>query len=214
VEHGFLGTWRRFRRALRQRNAALREGADAVVLAGWDREFVEAAERVHGVRERCLALVQPALRETAVRLLGSGVGFEYQRGWPGDRTLGEAVAAGHVRDLQLGSSGSGPQRADLRLSYDDRQARKLVSRGQQKLLACTMILAATGVVQQHLGRPLLLLLDDPAAELDGESLDRLMSAVTALDTQVIATALQPDQPLFPTPPRTFHVEQGTLTPLG
>ena len=210
VEPTFLAAWRRFRRALKQRNAALRDAAPAAELAGWDREFTEAAWRIHEARVRSLAAAEPVLQATAAQLLGSGIAFGYQQGWPQDQALEEALAEGRERDLQFGSSRTGPQRADLRLSYDDRQARKLVSRGQQKLLACTLILAATEVVQRHLGRPLLLLLDDPAAELDDASLSRLMAAVTALDCQVVATSLQPDPPLFPTPARRFHVEQGRL----
>ena len=85
-----------------------------------------------------------------------------------------------------------------------------MSRGQQKLLACALILAATEVVKSHIERPLLLLLDDPAAELDSDSLTRLMAGVVALGWQVIATSLEPDLVLFPDPPRMFHVEQGRL----
>lgn len=210
VEPTFLESWRRFRRALKQRNAALRDAAPAAELAGWDREFTEAALRIHEARQRSLALAEPVLGATAGQLLGSGIAFEYQQGWPEDQELSDALAQSRERDLQLGTSRTGPQRADLRLSYDDRQARKLVSRGQQKLLACTLILAATEVVQRHLGRPLLLLLDDPAAELDGVSLARLMAAIAALECQVVATALQPDLPLFPVAARRFHVEHGQL----
>ena len=89
-----------------------------------------------------------------------------------------ALEDGLERDLQLGSTQAGPHRADLRLSYDERQARKLVSRGQQKLLASAMILAATETAQTALERPLLLLLDDPAAELDADSLARLMARLS------------------------------------
>jgi DNA replication and repair protein RecF len=214
VEHGFLPAWRRFRKALRQRNALLRGPADPAELAGWDREFVAAAERLHEFRERVVARAEPALARTAARLLGGGVGFHYRRGWPDDEGLEEALARTRDRDLQAGSSGNGPQRADLKLSYDARQARKLISRGQQKLLACTLVIAAAEVVQAELGRPLLLLLDDPAAELDQESLARLMGAVADLGAQVVATALSPNPGLFPAPPRTFHVERGILTPAG
>lgn len=210
VEQGFLEHWRRFRRVLRQRNAALRDAAPPGELVGWDREFCEAALRIDEARRRCLALAEPVLRETAARLLGSGITFEYQQGWPAGEELAESLGRGLERDRQLGSSRSGPQRADLRLSYGGRQARKLVSRGQQKLLACTLILGATEVVQRQLQRPLLLLLDDPAAELDTTSLERLMGVVSTLGCQVVATALHPDQSLFPCPPRRFHVEQGQL----
>ncbi|MBT8087735.1 MAG: DNA replication and repair protein RecF, partial [Gammaproteobacteria bacterium] len=85
------------------------------------------------------------------------------------------------------------------------------SRGQQKLLSSAMILAATDTAQTALERPLLLLLDDPAAELDAESLRRLMAAVAGLGCQVIATSLEAGA-LGPPPGTTvFHVEQGVLT---
>ena len=115
------------------------------------------------------------------------------------------------RDLQQGSTQSGPHRADVKISYNERQARKLVSRGQQKLLASAMVLGATQTAQAVLGRPLLLLLDDPAAELDGDSLQRLIAAVAGLKCQVIATSLNPETLVFPQQPALFHVERGRVS---
>ena len=69
------------------------------------------------------------------------------------------------------------------------------------------------MVQERLERPLLLLLDDPAAELDADSVTSLMRVVIGLGCQVIATALDPDTALFPDPPALFHVEQGKLQKL-
>ena len=74
-----------------------------------------------------------------------------------------------------------------------------------------MILAAAELAQSQLERPLLLLLDDPAAELDRGSLERLMTAVNRLGCQVISTSLVEDTSLFVAPPKTFHVEQGRLS---
>jgi DNA replication and repair protein RecF len=210
VEHGYLDRWRRFRRALKQRNAALRSGANRETLSGWDQELAELGVDIDDVRQRMLEITRPALEEVGEALLGSRVGFDYQRGWAADRTLAEALAASMERDQQLGSTQSGPHRADIRLRYDERQARKLVSRGQQKLLACSLILAATDVVQTHLEKPLLLLLDDPAAELDSDSLVQLMNNVANLGCQVIATTLEPQRALFHEAPTLFHVEQGIV----
>ena len=120
-----------------------------------------------------------------------------------DKSLAEALASGIDRDRQLGSTRAGPHRADLRLVYDERQARKRVSRGQQKLLACGLILAAMEFVQTSLDTPLLLLLDDPTAELDSGSLARLMTHVAGLDCQVIATTLEAEKSLFEKPPKMF-----------
>lgn len=211
VEHGYLERWRRFRRVLRQRNACLRSGVDPAV-GGWDREFGRLGLEVHEARLRVLDFLRPILEETGKRVLGEEVGLEYRQGWVRDESLEQALSSARDREQQAGSSQAGPHRADLRLVYDERQARKLVSRGQQKLLACAMTFAACRVVQEQAGLKVLLLLDDPAAELDAGSLQRLMHEVAALGSQVIATSLVEDQTLFPEAPATFHVEQGHLTP--
>lgn len=210
VEHDYLEAWRRFRRALKQRNAALRAGSRAAEISGWNAEFAELAARIDAGRRGALGVSAEALQEFGAELLGSDVGFEYQAGWNEERGLLSALEEGLERDLAQGSTQHGPHRADLRLSYGAHRARKLVSRGQQKLLACAMILAATDTAQAVLERPLLLLLDDPAAELDSDALQRLMHRVIALGCQIVATSLEPNVPLFPAPAAVFHVEHGRL----
>jgi DNA replication and repair protein RecF len=208
VEHDFLAAWRRFRRALQQRNAAIKTGKG---LQAWTAEFIELGERVDQLRRAVIRRSEESLAAHSRQLLGTAVRFEYRGGWPADKSLGEAVAESRERDLQQGNSQVGPHRADLALQVDERQARRLVSRGQQKLLACAMVLAATDIAQHALERPLLLLMDDPAAELDPASLERLMNGVFALGSQVIATSLDRAALTFPAQPTVFHVEQGQLS---
>ncbi len=210
VEHGYLETWRRFRRALKQRNAALRSGAATATIQGWSAGFVGLAEAVDTARRQALGVAMDGLVEAGQDLLESAVGFEYRSGWPDDSPLGDVLATTLERDRQQGSTQAGPHRGDLKLTYDERQARRLVSRGQQKLLACAMVLAATEAAQTALEKPLLLLLDDPAAELDAGSLGRLMGRVAGLGCQVIATSLERETELFAGPAAVFHVEQGAL----
>lgn len=211
VEHGYLDAWRRFRRVLRQRNAALRSGAAAEVISGWDTEFAAQAAMIDRGRRAALMAVSEALQRTADELLQSDIEFSYQRGWSADKRLSAALEEGVERDRQLGNTQLGPHRADLRLSSGTRRARRLVSRGQEKLLACAMVLAATEAAQTALEQPVLLLLDDPAAELDSDSLQRLMRQVAALGCQVVATSLEPDERLFAAPAALFHVEHGRLS---
>jgi DNA replication and repair protein RecF len=212
VEHDHLHVWRRFRRALKQRNAALRTKASAAAMRSWNVEFVELSALLDESRRRSLEVAIDSLVDYGAGLLGTELGFEYQQGWNKDLSLEKALEEGLERDLQQGSTQHGPHRADLKISYDERQARRLVSRGQQKLLASAMILAATDTAQTALERPLLLLLDDPAAELDVDSLGRLLDAVRGLGCQVVASSLEKDT--LETPPGTavFHVEHGKLWP--
>ena len=212
VEHEHLQIWRRFRRALRQRNAALKTRASSAAMRSWNAEFVAISQKLDESRRRALDRAQETLEEYGRRLLGTEIGFEYLRGWNREKTLEEVLEDGADREMQLGTTQYGPQRADLRIRYDERQARKLVSRGQQKLLASAMVLAATETAQAAMGRPLLLLLDDPAAELDGNALRRLMTAIHGLGCQVVATSLERGSLKAPEGAAVFHVEQGVLTP--
>ncbi len=210
VEPGYLVQWRRYRRALKQRNAALKGGCSDAELDGWDREVGGLGEELAEARARVLAIAQPCLEATAGTLLGERVSVEYRPGWRADRSLAETLRRDRERDRSLGGTQHGPQRADLALRYDEHLAKKLVSRGQQKLLSCSLVLGATEVVQAALERPLLLLLDDPAAELDREAMGRLMEAVNRLGCQVVATALTSDGVTFAATPALFHVERGQV----
>lgn len=211
VEQDHLLAWRRFRRALKQRNAALRARSGHATIHSWNAEFVALSAELDESRRRALDAALESLSDFGRDLLGTELGFDYLQGWNKERRLADVLEEGLERDLQLGSTQHGPHRADLKISYDEKQARKLVSRGQQKLLASAMILAATETAQTALERPLLLLLDDPAAELDGESLGRLMAAVSRLGCQVVATSLDSGLPGTPAGAALFHVEHGALT---
>ena len=212
VEHDHLNTWRRFRRALKQRNAALKSRASASAMRSWNAEFIEISQALDTSRRRALEVALGTLEDYGRELLGTEIGFDYQRGWNREKTLGEILDEGLERELQQGTSQYGPHRADLRIRYDERQARKLVSRGQQKLLASAMVLAATDTAQAALERPLLLLIDDPAAELDRNALERLMASIAGLGCQVVATSLERDSLEVPPNAAVFHVEHGVLTP--
>lgn len=214
VEHEHLSIWRRFRRALKQRNAALKSGAGGAAISSWNAEFTDLAGQLDDSRRRVLDLTIGSLQEQGSALLETDLAFEYQQGWSKGKALIDALTDNLERDQQIGATQAGPHRADLKVSYDERQARKLVSRGQQKLLASAMIIAATETAQAALEKPLLLLLDDPAAELDSDSVARLMTAVSSLGCQVVATTLDPEALAYPDEAKMFHVEHGVVTPAG
>lgn len=208
VEHRYAGLWRQFRRALKQRNALLRSGGRS--LDSWDKEYCALATAVTEARRSVLAGAIPVLELAAGELLLAGVGLDFHRGWASDRDLADVLRESRARDLQVGTTHAGPHRADLKLRVEERMAKKLVSRGQQKLFACALIIGGLRVAGRALGETPLLLLDDPAAELDHQSLGRLMAAVGSLETQVIATALTAEALPVPASRAMFHVEQGVL----
>ncbi len=139
--------------------------------------------------------------------------LEYRRGWATDVSLEDALQAADARDRQNRSTEAGPHRADIVLRLDERRVQDEASRGQQKLTAAALILAQVAVESAE--RPLrsVLVVDDPAAELDARSLERLLAAMAELPAQLIFTALTPDH-LAPEPGHpVFHVERGEVRKL-
>ena len=89
VKHEFLSVWRRYQRALQQRNAVLRANGDEQLLAAWERELGPAGHRVDTLRSEYAAQLLPYFMEIADSLLGTqGARFTYRRGWAAEQDLG------------------------------------------------------------------------------------------------------------------------------
>lgn len=214
VEQAFLDAWRRYRRALRQRNAGLREGVGDEILRAWEPELVSSGEVVDGLRRLHLAELAAQFREVGGALVGGEVACEYRSGWGEEPGFEEALEAARQRDREQGTTTVGPHRADIRLMYRGRSARQQVSRGQQKLFGASLVLAQTRAMTQAGGDAPVLLVDDPAAELDGDSLTRLMAAVLETGSQLVVTALTAEAVSLPAETAMFHVEHGHVAPRG
>jgi DNA replication and repair protein RecF len=215
VEPDFVDHWRRYQRALRQRNACLRAGQSDSLVRAWDPEMVAAGEEVAEHRQRYMAGLQAAVRNVGQRLLGVDVEIGLSRGWSVERGLKEALALALPRDRERGLTHVGPHRADLSIRVSGQPARDRVSRGQQKLLASAMLLGQLDYDASRGSSVAALLVDDPAAELDGTSLERLLAEVLALPAQLFITALDPRNVALERLPagRRFHVEHGSVTRL-
>jgi DNA replication and repair protein RecF len=210
VEPQYLEAWKRYRRALSQRNAALKRAAPAAELRPWSGALAEAGTAVDESRLRYLQRLGPHVLSFGHQLLNRRLTLDYRRGWTGDVRLEEALAEAEPRDRQTGRTEPGPHRAEIVLRLDDRRVQDDASRGQQKLVAAALILAQVAV--EILDRPArsVLVVDDPAAELDLSSLERLLAAIEDLPVQQIFTALSPAN-LAPQPDRpVFHVERGEV----
>lgn len=211
VEQTFMPTWQRYYRALKQRNAALKAGADPAVARLWDTELIAAGTRLDEMRRDYLALLAPELERIGRQLLGDPVTLSFQTGWGSEHSFPEALEQSADRDRRYGMTHVGPHRADVTARLGGHVARERVSRGQQKLLAAALTLAQLALQEARTPGSGALLLDDPAAELDAANLGRLLDVVRDLSVQLFVTALQPDLPGLGQPGAMFHVEQGRVT---
>ena len=208
VEPQFGDWWVRYTRALKQRNAALRAQPDQA--SAWNSELIRLGELIAEARRRFVEGLLPFWRESVLALSGLEPDLHYFKGWAQDVTLAEALTASKTRDEAKRLTHPGPHRADLLVRVNHRPAREVLSRGQQKLVAVAMTLAQLNLLQQTTATTPTLLLDDPAAELDGDHLRRFIDQVMRLRPQLVLTSLHADFRLFGTPDQMFHVEQGRV----
>lgn len=208
VEPQFGEWWLRYTRALKQRNAALRSQPDQA--AAWDPELVRLGELIAGARRRFVEMLRPHWLGTVLALSDLEPELHYFQGWAQDVTLAEGLLGSKVRDEAKGVTHPGPHRADIILRIRGKPAREVLSRGQQKLVAVAMTLAQLTLLQETTEVKPTLLLDDPAAELDGDRLRRFIDQVVQLRSQLVLTSLHAESHLFGTPDRLFHVEHGRV----
>lgn len=212
VEHRYLTIWRQYRRILGQRNAALKKGVGDLELDSWDRQLVAAAVAIDSARSRYAIALGRALQPLGHRLLGLELGVDYRSGWRQGVDLATAVAESRARDRQSGFTQAGPHRGDLRVGMAGHRVEERASRGQQKLIAAGLVLAEAAVLREAGSRRGVLLLDDPAAELDRGSLGRLIEEVDRMPVQRVFTALDATA-IAVTNGALFHVEQGRVQPV-
>jgi recombinational DNA repair ATPase RecF len=101
----------------------------------------------------------------------------------------------------------------LTLEIEGEPARHRLSRGQQKLLGISLILAQSEYVAAETRKNVALLVDEPAAELDAEHLKQLMKALEKPGIQLFLTALREDALPLKSDAGLFHVKHGALATL-
>jgi DNA replication and repair protein RecF len=208
VEHEYHGHWRRYERALRQRNAALRSG-DLRLARSWEPELVATAESVTYQRQRYVEqLVAAAEPLLALWLAQEELSFSYRRGWAADKDLALAFEEGREREMEAGYTLYGPHRADLSIRGGGMDAQHRLSRGQQKLLAIALLIAQTQM-GAHGGGKWILLLDDLPAELDLTHRAQVLASLQDGAAQCFITCTEREAiPLPPEAAKWFHVEHG------
>ena len=214
VEHDFQSVWRRYRRALRQRNALLRGMGGADDYAPWEQELAQQAESLDGLRRRYLDALEPLLADLCGALipeLGAPI-LHYRRGWPAEEPLDSVLRGSRARDQALGHTRAGPHRADWSLTFPAAPSRAQLSRGQAKLSALSCLLAQADLHDQRTGDAAVLCMDDLASELDAAHLDAVVDQLCGRARQVLVTGTTL-APALAGAAAVFHVEHGAVHPV-
>ncbi len=216
VEHDFFGVWQRYKRALSQRNAALKSKQKDAYCSLWDKELFEMAMYIDTLRSKYLLNLQPYLNELILRFFkNEQVEVTYKRGWNSEIGLDQLLVTELNKDRLKGFTQYGPHRAELIIKVDGHSAQTGISRGQQKTLVALLRLAQAQQFTESTGRNCVLLYDDLAAELDETHRQNIMEVLGKMKAQLFLSAIEAKQINISAwqNKKMFHVERGQLKEL-
>lgn len=219
VEQRFLEQWQRFQRCIKQRNKLLRHGKIRnAELAVWTRDLATTGAALGDYRKAYFELLLPRFKEIVSRLAPSLSNLElrYQQGWDRQLDYRDALEGTTATDIEQGYTHVGPQRADIKVMVDGRLAAETLSRGQQKLVVCSLKLAQGQLMTEQGKARCVYLVDDLPSELDAQHCRKVCELLASMGAQVFITCIdrRDIDDLWPESGRDrmalFHVEHGTV----
>lgn len=206
VEPALVDQWRRYHRALRQRNELLKQRAPDRDFAAWEKLMADSGTELHrwrqGESKTFGTMVANRMSELSPAL--GNVRLRYRTGWDGGAPLLEALADSRKEDRRAGYTRVGPHRFDLVLMDDDGVLNRRLSRGQQKVAALAFTLSQALMLTQMTGVTPMLALDDVGSELDETHQTAAIEAARAMGAQTLMTSVDPLPDLGEA--AVFHVE--------
>jgi DNA replication and repair protein RecF len=208
----YLDHWRRYVKALGQRNALLRENRIRD-LPPWNHELARYGTIVADARRRYAERLEPFFQDMGGRFF-SDRRFELrlQAGWDTAKPLVSVLEEEVPADLRYGYTQSGPHKGDFSIVFDGRPVKAYLSRGQMKLLVYALLLAQSRLMEERVGAGCVLV-DDVASELDDRNRKALLAVLREGRTQyfITATGRHSIEEGLDDSAAVFEVEHGRIT---
>ncbi len=184
-----------YNQVLKQRNALIKRiygdepdtAIDPTEIALWDAQLAALGTRVIRRRARAIDRLAPIAHQWHQAISGQReeLRVRYQPNVPlaeddpqqiqtsfVDKIQQRAIAEKHQRTTLVG-----PHRDDIDFTINDTPSRQYGSQGQQRTLVLALKLAELHLIDEVIGEPPLLLLDDVLAELDLNRQNQLLKAI-------------------------------------
>ncbi|MFP4008907.1 MAG: DNA replication/repair protein RecF, partial [Spirulinaceae cyanobacterium] len=196
-----------YNHVLRQRNALLKKIRNleenppsrelTAQLALWDAQLAAHGSRVTRRRARVLERLAPIAQSWHEQISGKTevLEIEYAPNVARSQDSPEQVQQAFLEKIQqrriaeqnLGTTVVGPHRDEVDLIINHTPARSYGSQGQQRTLVLALKLAELKLIEEVIGEPPLLLLDDVLAELDPNRQNQLLEAIQDRFQTIITT---------------------------
>lgn len=184
---GYRNSLRAYERALRSRNALLKDNRPRREIEAFDPPLVEAGEFLMEARGQLCGALAPIARAACLEISGGSDAMEilYRAGAGGP--LAPALTESRQEEMRLRQTTVGPHRDDLGIKINSLDAAGFASEGQQRGIALSLKLAQARHIESVQNRAPILLLDDIFGELDPDRRNRLLASLPAQSQTIITT---------------------------
>ena len=192
---GYGEALRSYARALKARNALLRERApDDRALMGFESLLAQHGTVIARERTALVAVLAEHIGRAAeqVALPAVPLSVLYRTRTPTDAAMYlDQMVRLRKHDVSRKVTTMGPHVDDVQILWGGRAARVVASQGQARAVALAIRLAELKVLTTNSGRVPWLLLDDVSSELDRTRTERLFTTVRDLGAQLWVTTTDP-----------------------
>jgi DNA replication and repair protein RecF len=212
VKQEYHEAWKHYARALKQRNALLRQSASQKEFTPWNDLLHHWAEQLDEMRRDYFQKWSVHFQLFLKELTEVPCDIEYYKGWDkknSGKLLKDVFSEQFAGDVQRQYTQSGAHQADVIITSEDIKAKQWLSRGQQKIILMALKLAQSDL----LNKPCLYLLDDVLSELDDVHAQRLLACIKKLRGQFFLTGVDSSRaPLTKNLPEASHytLQQGNF----
>jgi DNA replication and repair protein RecF len=218
-----------YQQVLKQRNAFLKRlravenpNADPPQLLIWNQQLATLGARVIQRRHRMLGRLEPLAQSWHQAISGKTehLALEYSPNVRHDLAQPEQLfpeflgqmEGKAIAEYHQATSLVGPHRDEVHLTINETPARQYGSQGQQRTLVLALKLAELQLIEEVIGEPPILLLDDVLAELDLNRQNQLLDAIQdRFQTLITTTHLGAFDAKWLQSAEIFSVETGQLT---
>ena len=230
LEPVYIHILQQYSQALKQRNAFIKQQTadpahtpplDPMQLALWDAQLATLGTRVIRRRARMLQRLIPIAQAWHQAISGNSERLEihYKPNVDVDTDDVNQIQQAFLEKLQSRAMAEyyqritlvGPHRDDISFFINETPARQYGSQGQQRTLVLALKLSELQLIEDVVGEPPLLLLDDVLAELDLNRQNQLLETIKErFQTLITTTHLGSFDAQWLTSSQVLHVKNGCL----
>lgn len=170
INPGYSKILHRYERALQQRNKLLKTGGSLDSLFAWNVSLSEYGAQIIDARVRLIEQLNAGLDSTYNTIAQSNdtVSIHYSHTLIDNtqQKLLRELETQYERDRLLGATSVGPHRHDVLFELNTKPAIAVASRGEVRTIILALKFLEVDIIQQLIGQPPVVLLDDVFSELD------------------------------------------------